>query len=86
MGLSENVMEQAKGDVGRNLSEAERGDKVAKAVWVWLLNQKRVEYVPWVVDPASDKFDHDKSIEQQVRRDLLAELEKVIVHASCELT
>ena len=32
------------------MTEAERCNAVARAVWEWLCQQKGVEFVPWVAD------------------------------------
>lgn len=62
-------------------TEERRGNKVAKAVWAWLQEQKAVQFVPWVTNPASDKYDHVKAREQEIRDKILGELERVIMDA-----
>lgn len=63
-------------------TEDRRGNKVAKAVWVWLQEQKSIQYVPWVVNPESDKYDPVKAKEQEQRDKILGDLERVIMDAS----
>jgi len=64
------------------MSPEERGGLVATKVWHWLQAEKQFRFVPWVLEPSSPKYDHDKAIEQRVRSELLAELEAVIMAAS----
>jgi|GEM_PF-5876567 len=66
------------------MTTAEQGNLVATNVWQWLQAQKQSQFVPWVIDPASPKYEHDKAVEQRVRGELLAELESVIMAASEE--
>lgn len=59
-------------------TEQERGARVAHAVWNWLQHQKTIKYVPWVLDPKSDKYDPIKAAMQETKNELLADLERVI--------
>lgn len=63
-------------------TEEQRGNYVAKAVWKWLQEQKSIEFVPWVTDPKSAKYDHDKAREQEIRKSILSDLERVIMDAA----
>lgn len=62
-------------------TEDRRGNKVAKAVWAWLQEQKAIQYVPWVVNPESDNYDPAKAKEQEQRDKILGDLERVIMDA-----
>ena len=64
------------------MTESERGNYVAKSVWVWLQRQRSIEYVPWVIDPRSTTFDPVKAEVQKMRTELLDELEAEILKAS----
>jgi hypothetical protein len=43
---------------------------------------KSVKYVPWVLNPCSDHYDVLKAAKQEVKDELLADLEKTIREAS----
>ena len=57
----------------------QRGDLVATVVWNWLQEQKRIQFVPWVTDPESSRYDSQKAAEQKVRDGLLKKLEELIL-------
>lgn len=67
------------------LTEDEKGNIVAKAVWDWLQNQKRVEYVPWITDPDDRCYDPFKAIKQDGRQELLGQLQSFIAETSQKL-
>jgi hypothetical protein len=62
--------------------EQAKGAHVAFCVWDWLQHQKTIKYVPWVLDPKSDKYDPIKAAMQETKNELLADLERVIREAS----
>lgn len=66
-------------------TEEQRGNDVAKAVWKWLQEQKSIEFVPWVTDPESAMYDHDKAREQEIRKSILSDLERVIMDAAASV-
>ena len=66
------------------MTEDERGNRVAKAVWSWLQRQRAIQYVPWVIDPHSEAYDHVKAAEQATRTEMLDALESEIRVASGE--
>ena len=63
------------------LTEDQRGNIVAKAVWKWLQHQKCIEFVPWVLNPDSEQYDPVSAARQEERQSLLADLEKTILDA-----
>ncbi len=59
-----------------------RGNYVATRVWQWLHQQKAIQFVPWVINPSSEKYDPLKAAQQHTRDELLLQLESVMVEAS----
>jgi hypothetical protein len=55
---------------------------VAERVWAWLQTEKRIRFVPWVLDPQGPDYDPQKAAVQTEKDRLLAELEEVIATAS----
>jgi hypothetical protein len=68
-----------------NLTEDKKGNIITRAVWHWLQEQKRIEFVPWVLDPSNSSFDALSAARQEQRVRLLSELENVILTAAQEL-
>ena len=57
------------------MTEDELGNIIAKAVWRWLVDERRVELCPWVSDPKSDCYDRDAVIKHEGRKETLDKLE-----------
>ena len=68
----------------KHLSKVEIGDLVASKVWEWLQQQKKMSYVPWVLDPKSCEYDKEKVIEQRTKDTILVILEDLILSISQE--
>ena len=64
------------------MTEEQKGNIVAKAVWTWLQERKHFQYVPWVLDPTHEKFDPLKQARQTERDELLADLDRCIRDAA----
>ena len=64
------------------MTEAERGNRVALAVWQWLGQEQALERVPWA--PNADSPDADKAARRQARAELLVGLEATITQAAGE--
>ena len=62
----------------KSLTEAERGNLVAKAVWEWLKKERATQFVPWVIEPSSKQYDGVKHARQDERDKLLDSLERCI--------
>lgn len=60
------------------LTEDQKGNMVAKAIWQWLQNRKAVQFVPWVLDKNSGHYNPVKVAVQNERDKIYAELERVI--------
>lgn len=63
------------------MTEDEKGNIVAKAVWGWLQQEKCIKYVPWVLDVDGPHRDALKAAKQEMHDDLIAALERVIEEA-----
>lgn len=57
---------------------ARRAEVVAIAVWRWLQEQRRVKYMPWVLDPDGDEFDSIMHAKKEMKDYLLIDLGGVI--------
>ena len=63
-------------------NERTPAESIAYAVWHWLQHQKTIQYVPWVLNPKSDKYDPIKAARQEAKNEVLADLERVIRETS----
>jgi hypothetical protein len=61
------------------MTEEQRGNLVAKEVWIWLHKQKAIKFVPWVLNLKSEAYDPTKVAVQAEREQLLADLESIIM-------
>lgn len=72
-------------DTENPLTEDEKGNIVTTAVWRWLQMQKAIKFVPWVLNPDSDRFDKCKAARQDEKDKLLGSLELRIMDTITEI-
>lgn len=66
------------------MNEEQKGNKIAKKVWYWVQSQKAIQYAPWVLNLESSELNILKKTKQEVRNELLEELEDFILEVSKE--
>lgn len=66
-------------------NEARRGNEIAKSIWQWVQDKKRLDLVPWVKDPDSDDYDPEKVARHEGYQQAISDLRNLIEEKSEEL-
>jgi len=69
-------------EVLNKIKNIRAGDRVARIIWDWFLVQKQLNFVPWVLDPKSGHYDPIKVARQEIKDELLKELESILRESS----
>jgi len=67
------------------MDNKDKAEIIAARVWKWLKNKKQIDFVPWVLNPESSKYDPEKALISKTTHALLDELETSIIEWSEEL-
>ncbi len=66
---------------GCQLGSLVEGYRVAKTFLAWLDRQRKIKYVPWVLNPKDGQYEPKKAGEQECRDRMVAELDLLIQEA-----
>ena len=63
----------------------DKAEIIATKIWQWIKKEQQIDFVPWVLNPESTRYDSEKATISKTRNKLLGDLEAAIIQWSKEL-